>query len=133
MQVIRTGKFKSAFEPFIANEPSPESREALATVERSLRDQMVKIVAGGRKKQDSEVFLWFKESFFTPSKAKELGIVDELAYAPYIDFETSNDMILEDYANDSSLTSRISKGYSLSPDDGLGLIEAVGEIVDHLD
>ena len=130
MQVIRTGKFKSAFEPFIANEPSPESREALGSVERSLRDQIVKHVAQGRKKQDAEVFLWFRESFFTPAKAKELGIVDELAYAPFIDFEASNDRSLDEYSADESLTSKLSKGYSLHPEEGLGLIEAVGEIVD---
>ncbi len=133
MQVLRTGKYKSAFEPFIANEPSAESKEALGSVERSLRDQVVKHVAAGRKKQDSEVFLWFQESFFTPAKAKELGIVDELTYVPHVDFETAPDMILEDYANDDSLAGRLSKGYSLRPDEGLGLIEAVGEIVDGSD
>ena len=133
MQVIRTGKFKSAFEPFIANEPSPESREALSSVERSLRDQMVKNVAQGRKKQDAEVFLWFRESFFTPAKAKELGIVDELAYAPFIDFDTSNDRSLDEYSADDSIAGKFTKGYSLHPDEGLGLIEAVGEIVDASD
>jgi protease IV len=130
MQVIKTGKFKSAFEAFVSNEPSAESREALGSVERSLRDQMVKAVATGRKKQDSEVFLWFKESFFTPAKAKELGIVDELAYVPYVDFENATDRQLDDYESSDTIAGKISSGYSLHPDDGLGLIEAVGEIVD---
>ncbi len=130
MQVIKTGKFKSAFESFVSNEPSAESREALGSVERSLRDQMVKAVAAGRKKQDSEVFLWFQESFFTPAKAKELGIVDELAYVPYIDFETSADRELDSYEPDGSIAGKLRGGYSLHPEDGLGLIEAVGEIVD---
>lgn len=133
MQVVRTGKFKSAFEPFIANEPSPESREALSSVERSLRDQLVKNVAAGRKKQDSEVFLWFKESFFTPAKAKELGMVDDLAYMPTVDLEDPENILLEDYQADESIGSRLSKGYSLRPDDGLGLIEAVGQIVSYSD
>jgi len=130
MQVIRTGKFKSAFEPFVSNEPSAESREALASVERSMRDQMVKMIAQGRKKQDSEVFLWLKESFFTPAKAKELGIVDELTYVPHIDFESSEDRLIDEYADDSSISSRLTRGYSLRPDDGLGLIEAVGKITE---
>jgi protease-4 len=133
MQVVRTGKFKSAFEPFVSNEPSPESREILSAVERSMRDQIVRQVAAGRKKQDSEVFLWFKESFFTPAKAKELGIVDELTYAPSIDFESAPDMLLEDYISDESLAGRLTLGYSLKPNEGLGLIEAVGEIVDSSD
>lgn len=133
MQVIRTGKFKNVFEPFISNEPSSETREALSVVERSLRDQMVRQIAQGRKKQDGEVFLWLKESFFTPSKAKELGIVDELAYTPHVDFEASTDRLLDDYVQDGSITSRLSKGYSLRPDEGLGFIEAVGEIVTFAD
>jgi len=133
MQVVRTGKFKSAFEPFIANEPSPESREALSSVERSLRDQLVKNVAAGRKKQDSEVFLWFKESFFTPAKAKELGMVDDLAYMPTVDLEDPQNILLEDYQADESIGSKLSKGYSLRPDEGLGLIEAVGQIVSYSD
>ena len=133
MQVIKTGKFKSAFEAFVSNEPSLENREALGSVERSLRDQMVKSVALGRKKQDSEVFLWFQESFFTPAKAKELGIVDELAYVPYIDFETSADRELEAYEPDESLALKLRGGYSLHSEDGLGLIEATGEIVDGSD
>lgn len=133
MQVIKTGKFKSVFEAFVSNDPSLENREALGSVERSLRDQMVKSVALGRKKQDSEVFLWFQESFFTPAKAKELGIVDELAYVPYIDFETSADRELEAYEPDDSLAAKLAGGYSLHAEDGLGLIEATGEIVDGSD
>ncbi len=129
MQVIRTGKFKSAFEPFIANEPSPESREALSSVEVSLRDQLIKLVAEGRKKQDSEVVLWFKESFFTPAKAKELGIVDELAYAPPLHEQDPENILLDDYNVGESLGAKLGKGYSLRPDEGLCLIEAVGQIV----
>jgi protease-4 len=133
MQVVRTGKFKSAFEPFIANEPSPESREALLSVEGSLRDHLVKNVAQGRKKQDSEVFLWFKESFFTPAKAKEMGIVDDLAYMPTIDLKDPQNVLAEDYDADESITAKLSKGYSLKPDEGLGFIEAVGQIVSAAD
>jgi protease-4 len=133
MQIVRTGKFKSAFEPFVTNEPSSESREALGAVERNMRDNMVKLIAQGRKKQDSEVFLWLKETVFTPAKAKELGIVDELAYVPHINFDTSTDRRLDDYAEDDSIASRLSKGYSLRPDEGLGFIEAVGNIVDYED
>jgi protease IV len=133
MQIIRTGKFKNVFEPFISNEPSTESREALSAVERSMREQMVKLIAQGRKKQDSEVFLWLKESFFTPAKAKELGIVDELTYLPHVNFDSGVDRLLDDYINDDSLSERLKRGYSLRPDEGLGFIEAVGDIVTYED
>ncbi len=133
MQIIRTGKFKNVFEPFISNEPSTESREALSAVERSMREQMVKLIAQGRKKQDSEVFLWLKESFFTPAKAKELGIVDELTYLPHVNFDSGVDRLLDDYMDDDSLSERLKRGYSLRPDEGLGFIEAVGDIVTYED
>jgi protease-4 len=133
MQIIRTGKFKNVFEPFISNEPSTESREALSSVERSMREHMVKLIAQGRKKQDSEVFLWLKESFFTPAKAKELGIVDELTYLPHVNFDSGVDRLLDDYMDDDSLSERLKRGYSLRPDEGLGFIEAVGDIVTYED
>jgi protease-4 len=133
MQIVRTGKFKSVFEPFISNEPSTESREALGSVERSMREQMVRLIAQGRKKQDSEVFLWLKESFFTPAKAKELGIVDELAYLPHVNFDSGADRLLDDYMDDGSISERLKRGYSLRPDEGLGFIEAVGDIVTYED
>lgn len=133
MQIVRTGKFKNVFEPFTSNEPSAESREILGAVERSMREQMVRLVAQGRKKQDSEVFLWLKESFFTPAKAKELGIVDELAYMPHTDFESGSNRLLEEYMDDGSIAERLKRGYSLRPDEGLGFIEAVGEITNFED
>jgi protease IV len=133
MQIVKTGKFKSVFEPFIANEPSAESREALGSIERNMREHMVKLIAEGRQKQESEVFLWLQESFFTPAKAKELGIVDELAYTPHVKFDSGNDRLIDDYMDDGSITKRLKRGYSLSPNEGLGFIEAVGNIVSYED
>ena len=133
LQVVRAGKYKSAFETFIANDPSPETKEMMGSMESSIRNHMVKLVAEGRKKQDSEAFLWFKESVFTPAKAKELGMVDELGYMPSVDFEDGKNILLEDFASDHSLVSQAKKGYSFTPDAGLGIIEAAGEIVDATD
>ncbi len=127
IQVVRAGKYKNAFESFIANEPSAESREEMNSLESSLRNRMVKLVAEGRKKQDSEAFLWLKESIFTAAKAKELGIVDDLAYPPNIDFDDGKNITADDYAMDTS--GPLSQGYSLTPQKGIALIEAVGEIV----
>lgn len=128
VQVVRAGKYKSAFEAFIANEPSPESKEMMSSLESSLRNHMVKLVAEGRKKQDSEAFLWFKESIFTAAKAKELGMVDELGYPPSIDFDDGKNLTVDDYGSQNS-SSSLSQGYSLTPQKGIALIEAAGEIV----
>jgi protease-4 len=130
LQVVRAGKYKSAFEAFIANDPSPESKEMMGSLESSLRDQMVSLIAQGRNKQKAEPFHWLKESIFTATKAKELGIVDELAYLPSIDFESGENIAFEDYAETASSGGiLIKKGYSLTPESGIALIEATGEIV----
>lgn len=128
VQVVRAGKYKSAFEAFISNEPSPESKEMMSALESSLRNRMVKLVAEGRKKQDSETFLWFKESIFTAAKAKELGMVDELAYPPMIDFDDGKHLTLDDYESQIG-NGPLSQGYSFTPQKGIALIEAAGEIV----
>lgn len=127
LQVVRAGKFKSAFEAFISNEPSAESKEMMGSLESSLRNHMVKAISEGRKKQENESFLWLKESVFTAAKAKELGIVDELAYIPPVNFDTDNAILLQDYGPGQGENSG-KKGYSLTAEKSLALIEASGEI-----
>ncbi len=129
MQVVRAGKYKSAFEAFVSNEPSAESKEMMSSLESSLRNRMVKLLSEGRKKQDSETFLWLKESVFTAAKAKELGMVDELGYMPVIDLEDGKNIVLEDYSSDRDGGSKVKLGYSLTPEKSLALIEASGEIM----
>jgi protease-4 len=126
VQVVRAGKYKSAFEALIANEQSPESKEMMEALETSLRSHLVQHIAKGRQKQPSEPHLWLKESIFTAAKAKELGIVDELAYAPSIDFESPDHQALLDYSDENA--SALPKGYSLGSEKGIALIEATGEI-----
>jgi protease IV len=131
MQVVRAGKYKSAFEAFIANEPSPESKEMMSSLESSIRNHMVKLIADGRKKQVSEANLWLKESIFTAAKAKELGMVDELDYQPVLDPEDESQVDVEEYALDHA--PQKTKGYSLKAEKGIALIEASGEIVGSAD
>ncbi|KQT16370.1 signal peptide peptidase SppA [Chryseobacterium sp. Leaf404] len=49
IEVIRHGKFKSAVEPFIANEISPENREQLSTLLNDIWDSTSSKIAASRK------------------------------------------------------------------------------------
>jgi protease-4 len=132
VEVVRAGKYKSAFEPFITNDPSPEAKEMMLTMEASIRSHLISRIAAGRKKQPTEVALWLRESIFTPSKAKEMGLVDELKYPPAISDDEALDLDLISYTQkkNSKPFSGV-KGYSLTPqsEKGIALIEAIGEIM----
>jgi hypothetical protein len=62
IDVIRSGKFKSAFEPFVADEPSPATIEMYESMEASMRKHYIDVIAKGRlgddqAKRDSPAYL----------------------------------------------------------------------------
>ncbi|MEY4632475.1 MAG: signal peptide peptidase SppA [Pseudomonadota bacterium] len=143
VEVVRHGKYKSAFEPFVSNKPSPETLEMYRTMESSLLDHFVDKIAEGRKQPREKVASWFKRGIFTPADAVSAGIVDALGYgddaldrleaaAPSkaeMDFEDFMALPGEPSVETSD---RGKKGATASEKSGgqagLALIEAVGEI-----
>lgn len=139
VEVSRHGKYKSAFEPFVSNHPSPETLEMYQSMESSLSGHLTTAIAEGRKLPKAQVAAWFKKSIFTPGEALTAGIVDALGYTgDAIDrieeaVETDEEMDFSDYmlaAADGPTTSKkTSKSEAKeSSKDGLALIEAIGEI-----
>ena len=82
--VIRAGKYKSAMEPLVADEPSTETMTMYKTMEESLRADLVTSIAASRQRTKAEVFSWFKRSLFTPSEAVAAKIIDSVGYLPDI-------------------------------------------------
>jgi protease-4 len=80
IEVLRAGKYKSAFEPLVLDAPSPEALEEYRAMQGSLLDHIVAEVAKGRKKDQKTVREWFKKSVFSASEAVELGLVDGLGH-----------------------------------------------------
>lgn len=79
IQLIRHGKYKSAGEPFIKNEMSPENREQYECMLGTIWDTMTEAVAGSRDFSKKEFCEWvdnLKISDAADAKAK--GIIDEL-------------------------------------------------------
>ena len=65
--VFRAGKYKSAFEPLVRNEPSEATLEEMNSLEESMRLFFMTEIAKGRDKDGSTVSGWMRRSFFKRS------------------------------------------------------------------
>jgi protease-4 len=81
MEVIRHGKFKSAVEPFLSNEMSPENRQQLTTLLNSVWGSMAAEIAKSRKiPLDSLNSIADNLLARTPEMAKERKLIDKIGY-----------------------------------------------------
>ena len=81
MEVIRHGKYKSAVEPFIANEMSPENREQMSTLLNAVWTSVSNDISKSRKiPLDSLNGIAERLSARTPEMAKANGLIDKIAY-----------------------------------------------------
>lgn len=124
-EVIRAGQFKSAFEPLVSDDPSPETQKSYGAVEQSLRNHMVKRISNGRKVEESRAESWFRRSLFTAKEAFAEKIVDGLSYREEFEDQISKDakiVNLEDYTKFSYKEAIVTRSK------GIAFIEAVGEM-----
>jgi protease-4 len=78
---VRRGKFKSAVEPFTRENFSPESREQLNALLKTLWGDVLDTVAGARKLSPEQLqSIVDKDGLISAEQAKENGLVTELAY-----------------------------------------------------
>lgn len=129
VEVIRYGKYKSAFEPFVQNDPSPETLEQYSAMEASLRHGLVQRIAEGRKKDPAAVAAWLKQSLYTAEEAINLGIVDGTGYFSEgaVSAEKEKKLVLvSEYGSATA-----SDDNPMAADDkvnGVALLTAIGEI-----
>ena len=102
--MLRVGEFKSAAEPYTRTEMSAPFREEMEAVINDYYEQMVDNIATDRKLSADAVKAAIDSGPHTAKTAKELGLIDHLAYSDEIE-----GMISKDLAKDSDL--RISKRY----------------------
>ena len=129
MEVIRHGKYKSAVEPFIANEMSDENREQISELILSIWDKVKIDIEDSRKIDSDDAVLNLKGRL--PSLALENKLVDNLQYEDdYTNqFKTSigentNVIKVEDYIKtDISALNAITKNKKIA------VIYAQGEII----
>jgi protease-4 len=131
-EVVRTGRYKSAFEMMIADEPSAPTVEMYQAMNNHLLDHMVREIAQGRKRTGNEVLEWVRRSLYTGPLAKSSGLVDELLYLP-----AYKEAFKKKLDGDSYLGYRAYLDGSIELDDPvtnyrgakIALIEAIGPIV----
>lgn len=81
MEIIRHGKYKSAVEPFLANEMSPENREQISAILQSVWDVVVNDIAISRKIPVTTLnTIADGLEARTPEKALALQLIDKIGY-----------------------------------------------------
>lgn len=78
IDMLQVGRFKGAEEPFTRDGPSPEARASLTGTLRDLRRAWLETLVAHRAKATADVV---EDGPWTPARAKELGLVDEVGYA----------------------------------------------------
>ncbi len=81
MEVIRHGKYKSAVEPFLANEMSPENREQITALLTSIWGSIAQDISNSRNiPLDSLNSIAENLKGRTPEMAKENKLIDKIGY-----------------------------------------------------
>lgn len=126
--VIRAGQFKSAFEPLISDDPSPETLTAYSAIEKSIRTYMVAEITKGRSTTIPQVEKWLRRSMFNAKEALTEKMVDHLDY--YENFEESfkKEAPIYDFEKYSPSKTKEQLPKFLNQGQGIALIEAIGEL-----
>jgi len=77
IDMMQVGKFKGAEEPLTRDGPSPEARASLEGVLSDIRTSWLDGIRTGRKKEVGEAA---EDGPYSPAKAKERGLIDEIGY-----------------------------------------------------
>ncbi|HEA21549.1 MAG TPA: signal peptide peptidase SppA [Pricia antarctica] len=135
MEVIRHGKYKSAVEPFIANEMSDANRTQIKELIGSLWNSMLADISDGRQIRPQDLNrIADTLGGRTPDFAVQSGLIDEVAF--YDEYEAAlkqavdsvvdkdlNVVILADYVI------RSNKKITKSGEDKVAVVFAQGEII----
>ena len=133
VQVLQTGDYKSAFEPFVLDKPSTATLEMYRSLEQSLRSLLVSDIASGRQREESEVRAWLARSIFTADDAHALGLVDKVGYrldaltALKEGVAVAEHVAYRAYLGETEQEEK-AETHRLEGEYGLGLVEALGPI-----
>lgn len=89
--MLRVGEFKSAAEPYNRTEMSPEFRKELEDILDNNYQLLVGYISESRKLTKEQVIAAIDESPLTAARAKELGLIDRLAYPDEVETALKGD------------------------------------------
>lgn len=135
MEIIRNGKFKSAVEPFLAQEISKENREQVTSLLQSIWNSMVTDISKNRNVSVAQLNS-IAESLLarTPQMALAQRLVDEVAYEDEFNnaIKSKLKVTKEDDIESISITDYVSsssiKSEDYTKDDIIAVIYAQGDI-----
>lgn len=135
VDVVKTGKYKSAFEPFTANMPSEPTVLMYKSLIEDLSNHYVEKISSKRAKGNTDLVKeWIENSFYTSNAALKEGIVDQIVH--YDEFKASIEKSLRTN-NDESVkfkpleevsTAQIEDYKDVDTGFKIGLLEYSGEI-----
>lgn len=142
VQVLKEGAYKSAFEPFVNNQPSKASKEVMRSLIDSIFQSYQKDLLTHRN-TSKEIGLKdiFAKSFYNADEALNLGLIDQMAYyedaqkivTDLLKSEGIEKLEIFDFYDYSSSKSKEQLSQFLKQEndtaDGLAIIDAIGEIV----
>jgi len=139
IQVIRVGEYKSAVEPFIRQDFSPENEEQTMILLADLWDEFLESVGEARGIEVNNLQnIVNQEGFLLANEAQELGLVDQLAHDDEVrkKFETlvgknnNEDADAESFPNISMARySDLEKGSAAVAENKIAVLYAQGSIV----
>ena len=132
LEIIRAGKFKSAFEAFVANEPTPPTLEMYDSMKTHIASHLVDIIGPARGKSPDEVRVWMKRSLYTAVEAEKAGLIDRQVYFDQLKKEYKEQLKDARYVSPEDLiaaSESLEKPRMATGSEKLAYIEAVGDIV----
>jgi protease IV len=139
VQVIRVGKYKSAVEPYILKQLSPENKQQTEQLLGDIWTDFKNTVATGRKINPQQIQnLADNQPLLNPEEAKKQGLIDKIAYNDEVNTELkqlTGSSEKEDSFRKISIgtyaeVADISKENITDSDHQIAVVYAVGEIVD---
>lgn len=114
IDMLQVGRFKGAEEPFTRDGPSPEARASLTSVLKDVRQAWLETLGAHRPRATADVV---EDGPWTPERAKELGLVDEVGYA--------DDALAAVRKESGAVRERVAFGAGADDGDGAGLDDVV--------
>lgn len=138
IQVVRVGSFKSAVEPFLRTDMSPESREQTEVFLTNIWHDVRNGIATNRNlKSNVEVDMWADSLSFVwaPEKYVENRVVSELRYRSEVEAELRKKMKIESdaelpYITPGEYMASNAEDLLASNEEYIAVLYAVGDIVD---
>jgi protease-4 len=82
---LHIGEYKTASNTFTEHTYTPAHREMAESLNNDMFDQLVRGIAGGRRKSEADVRVLIDHGPFLPEDALRAGLIDDLAYEDELD------------------------------------------------